>query len=63
LDSVDHAVGVVVARKVGDYVEEGAELFTIHANDENRRAEAEQRLLDAHVFSDVPVPALPLFHD
>jgi pyrimidine-nucleoside phosphorylase len=63
LDSVDHAVGVVVARKVGDYVEEGAELFTIHANDENRQAEAEQRLLDAHVFSDVPVPALPLFHD
>jgi pyrimidine-nucleoside phosphorylase len=61
-DKVDHAVGIVVAHKVGDRVEEGEALFSIHANDERKLAEARDRVLAAHVFSDAPVPALPLFY-
>jgi pyrimidine-nucleoside phosphorylase len=61
-DKVDHAVGIVVARKVGDRVEEGEALFSIHSNDEGKLAEARNRVLAAHVFSDAPVPALPLFY-
>jgi pyrimidine-nucleoside phosphorylase len=61
-DKVDHAVGIVVARKVGDRVEDGEALFSIHANDERKLAEARDRVLAAHVLSDAPVPALPLFY-
>jgi pyrimidine-nucleoside phosphorylase len=62
-DSIDHAVGVVVPRKVGERVEKGEPLFWIHANDEKKRVEARERVLSAHVFSDTPVPALQLFYD
>ncbi len=61
-DPIDHAVGVEVHHKVGDYVEEGQALFTIHANDQAKLAEARPRLLDAHTFSDDPVEPLPLFY-
>ncbi len=62
-DLVDHAVGIIVHHKVGDRVEAGEPLFTIHANHEKPAAEVRQSLLDAHRWSDVPVPALPLFYD
>jgi len=61
-DPIDHAVGVEVHVKVGDRIEPGARLFTVHANDEHRRVEAETRLLGAVTFSDVPVDPLPLFY-
>ncbi len=62
-DAVDHAVGFVIHHKVGDKVEKGEPLFTIHANDEKKQPEARERVLAAHVFSDEPVPPLPLFYD
>ncbi|MGH2592746.1 MAG: thymidine phosphorylase [Anaerolineae bacterium] len=61
-DPIDHAVGIEVRVKVGDRVEPGAPLFTIHANDEGKRIEAEQRLLNAVSFSESPVEPLPLFY-
>jgi pyrimidine-nucleoside phosphorylase len=61
-DPVDHAVGIVVHHKVGDRVEQGQPLFTIHANQEERLAEARQALLQAHTWDDRPVPPLPLFY-
>ena len=33
-DPIDHAVGIVVHHKVGDFIEGDAPLFTIHANDQ-----------------------------
>ena len=39
-DPVDHAVGFVIHHKVGDKVEKGQPLFTIHANDEKLLAQA-----------------------
>ncbi len=61
-DPIDHAVGVVVHRKVGDQVEKGEPLFTVHANDEASLKEAVRRVLAAHRFSAVPVVPLPLFY-
>ncbi len=62
-DLIDHAVGIVIHHKVGDYVEAGEPLFTVHANRSAALVEARQRLLDAHAWSDEAVPALPLFYD
>jgi pyrimidine-nucleoside phosphorylase len=61
-DPIDYAVGVIVHYKVGEYVEAGTPLFTVHANDEAKLAAAEARLLAAHTFSDEPVPPYPLFY-
>jgi pyrimidine-nucleoside phosphorylase len=61
-DPVDYAVGILIHRKVGDYVAAGQPLFTIHANDENRLAEARQALVEAHQWRDTPVKPLPLFY-
>lgn len=62
-DPVDHAVGFVIHHKVGERVEKGQPLFTIHAEDETLLAQARERVLAAHGWSDTPVPALPLFYD
>lgn len=61
-DLCDHAVGVVVHKKVGDQVERGDELFTVHARTEKKRDEAVQRLMQAHSFSESKVEPLPLFY-
>ena len=62
-DPVDHAVGIVVHHKVGDRVMIGEPLFTIHANAPEKLAQARQRLLAAHHWSEEPCPPLPLFYD
>ena len=62
-DPVDHAVGFVIHRKVGDRVERGDPLFTIHANDKEKLEEARQAVLSAHAFSREPVERLPLFYE
>lgn len=61
-DPVDHAVGVVVHHKVGDSVAGGQPLFTLHANDIEKLAEARREILAAHQWSDQPVEPLPLFY-
>jgi pyrimidine-nucleoside phosphorylase len=61
-DPIDHTVGVVVQHKVGDRVEAGELLFTIHANDDTKLKIAKQKMLDAHKWSDKPVNPLPLFY-
>ena len=61
-DAVDHAVGFVIHHKVGDRVDQGMPLFTIHANDEKKLAEARERVAAAHVIGDEIVPPLPLFY-
>ena len=61
-DPVDHAVGFEIHRMVGDFVERGEKLFTIHANHQAKLSEACQRSLEAHTWSDTPVEPLPLFY-
>jgi len=61
-DPVDHAVGFLVHWKVGDHVQQGQPLFTIYANGEEKLAEARLAVRTAFEWSDLPVPALPLFY-
>ena len=61
-DSIDLAVGVVVHHKVGDRVEKGEPLFTVHANDSGKLAQARKRVLAAHRFRKDKVRPLPLFY-
>ena len=61
-DPIDPAVGIVVHRKVGDRVEQGQPLFTVHASSQEQLDAAVERLLAAHQFSAEPVEPLPLFY-
>jgi pyrimidine-nucleoside phosphorylase len=61
-DPVDHAVGVLIHRKVGDYIKQKQPLFTIYANDEVKLTEARLSLRAAFGWSDQPVLPLPLFY-
>lgn len=61
-DPIDHSVGVIVHYKVGDRVQKGTPLCTIHASDRVRLERAKVRLLQAHTIGPEPVPPLPLFY-
>ncbi|RPH61024.1 MAG: thymidine phosphorylase [Chloroflexi bacterium] len=62
-DTVDHAVGFMILRKVGEKVQSGEPLFVVHANDVGRLAAAKKAVLAAHQSSAAPVPPLPLFYE
>lgn len=62
-DAIDHAVGLVIHHKVGDYVEKDSVLFTVHANIMERVQPAVDRVLAAHTWSNAPTAPLPLFYD
>lgn len=49
---IDLSVGVVLKKKVGDYVESGESLLTIFARDEKSAIEVEKLLLACYKFSD-----------
>jgi pyrimidine-nucleoside phosphorylase len=61
-DPIDHSVGVIVHYKVGDLVQKGTPLFTVHANDDVSLATASKRVLAAHAIGDDPIPRPPLFY-
>lgn len=60
-DSVDHAVGVLVHRKVGELIHAGELLFTIHARTQAAVDQAQMRILSAHQWVDKI--GLPIFYD
>jgi pyrimidine-nucleoside phosphorylase len=62
-DPVDHAVGFIIRSKVGDHVKKGDVLFTVHASEPSRLAEAKAAVLQAFRWSDSPVEPLPLFYE
>jgi pyrimidine-nucleoside phosphorylase len=62
-DPIDHAVGFLIHHKVGDQVEKGEPLFTIHANDKEQLRESRKAVLAAHAFNAEPVERLPLFYE
>jgi pyrimidine-nucleoside phosphorylase len=59
---VDHAVGVVVHGKVGDRIQSGDTLVTVHAQTQEAAQSAGERLLRAHKWGEAAEP-LPLFYD
>lgn len=52
---IDLSVGLVLHKKVGDYVGAGEALATIHANDPEKLRSAKERFLKAYSFSKAPV--------
>ncbi len=62
-ESIDHAVGIVLARKVGDTVEAGEPLLTVHAQDDAQVATVTPGLLAAYRWSAGPVARPPLVKD
>ena len=58
--SIDLSVGLVLCRKVGDYVHEGEPLAYLHSNDRNKALEAEERFLTACVIADEAPVSRPL---
>jgi pyrimidine-nucleoside phosphorylase len=62
-DLVDHAVGFEIHHKVGDRVEQGESLFTVHANDAQKFSDARERVLNAHRIANSPAAPLPLFYE
>lgn len=61
-DPIDHRVGLVMHVVVGDLVEVGAPLFTVHAANEEDRDAAAERVLGAIHISEEEADALPLFY-
>jgi pyrimidine-nucleoside phosphorylase len=61
-DPVDHAVGIVLHKKIGDRVEHGEDLLTIHARTDDAAQRAEESLLKAYACEDRPVEPLPLIY-
>ena len=62
-DPIDHAVGVVIHHKVGDFVPSGVPLFTLHARRREPFEAAKSRLLAAHQWSETACQPLPLFYE
>lgn len=61
-DAIDPAVGVVVHKKVGDRVDAGDTLFTVHANDEGQLARALAVLAGAPLLGDEAPQPPPTFY-
>ncbi|PKN94450.1 MAG: thymidine phosphorylase [Chloroflexi bacterium HGW-Chloroflexi-6] len=61
-DQVDHAVGFIIHKKVGQAVSAGEPLFTIHARNHAQVEQVREIVLNAFAFSDTPVAPLPLFY-
>jgi len=62
-DPIDHRVGVVMHAKVGDRIEKGQPLFTVHARSGDEAERAASRVSHALRLSSEPVEPLPLFYD
>ncbi len=62
-DLIDHSVGIIVHQKVGDFVEKGQPLFTLHAKDEISFETARQRILSGYAWSSSKCEPLPLFYE
>ena len=57
--AIDLSVGVVLHKKVGDLVEPGESLATIHASSEEKAARAEELLRACYTLSPYPVEKAP----
>ena len=54
-EAIDHAVGIVLNKKVGDFVNAGDTIAFIHANDNDKLKEAIKRVVNAYEYSDIEV--------
>ncbi len=58
-DSIDHAAGIIVRKKIGDRVEKSEQLAILHTNNKSSISEAEKMLKSAYILSNAAaVPPL-----
>ena len=57
---IDLSVGIVLEKKVGDYVKEGEVLAWLHSNDKEKERQAGERFLRAVTIAPQPIPGKPL---
>lgn len=62
-EAVDHAAGVTVHRKVGDGVEKGEPLLTLHGNREREMRRAAELARGAFGIAETPPGGFTLIHD
>ena len=62
-EPIDHAVGVIVQKKVGERVEKGEALCEIHVNARSRMDDVVEKLLGAYKIGEERVAPPPLIHD
>lgn len=62
-DQIDYTVGIEVLYEVGDFVNEGEDLFVLHAASRDDFDKAKESLLAAHQWSDKEVDPLPTVYD
>ncbi len=62
-DPINHAVGFLIYKKVGDEVREGETLCEVHADDAEKLQKAREAVLSAYQIGDEPIPPLPLFYE
>ena len=54
-ESIDSSVGIIINKKIGDYVTENDTIATIYANDITNLNEVIDRIKDAYSYSVEPV--------
>lgn len=57
---IDYAVGIILAKKVGDYVKKGDVIAKVHINDLGKLLECKQKLMEAYQLSDSKPHKRPL---
>ena len=62
-DTIDHAVGLWMHKRIGDPVRRGEPLASLYVNDVTNREEATRRILHAVVVGDKEPQAPPLVYD
>ena len=55
ISEIDLSVGLILHKKVGDYVKKGESLATIHANDVEKLETAKKRFLKAYSYTGQPI--------
>ena len=58
--AIDLSVGLILHKKVGDFVKKGETLAVLHGNDREKMTQARQRFLQAYSFSQNIVEKSPL---
>ena len=61
-DPIDHSVGIIVHKKVGDRIEQGEPILTIFANDPQRLEKARAHILRSIMINEKKAQKLPLFY-
>jgi pyrimidine-nucleoside phosphorylase len=61
-EPIDHATGLLLLAKVGDYVQQGQPLLEIHARSEAQAAALHAELLSSYRWSETPVTPGPLIY-